>query len=55
MSKEDEEMKYQFARWRWFTGGRIGHDLVPIRCLGIDGQIWFETASVSKVVFYLLK
>ena len=25
---------------------KIGRDLVPIRCLGINGQIWFEVASV---------
>jgi len=34
---------------------RIGHDLVPIGCLGIDRQIWFETASVWKVVFLSIK
>ena len=34
---------------------RIGHDLVTIGCLGIDRQIWFETASVWKVVFLSIK
>ena len=33
----------------------IGHDFVPIRCLSIDGHIWFVTASVWKGVFGLLK
>ena len=34
---------------------RTGHDLVTIGCLGIDRQIWFETASVWKVVFLSIK
>ena len=33
----------------------IGHDLVPIRCLSIDGRIWIETTLVRKVVFCLLE
>ena len=33
----------------------IGHDLVPIGCLGIDRQIWFETASVWKAVSLFIK
>ena len=33
----------------------IGHGLVPIRCLSINAQIWFRTASVWKGVFGLLK
>ena len=34
---------------------RIGHDLVPIRCLSIDGRISIETILVWKVVFCLLE
>ena len=33
----------------------IGHDLVPIRCLSIDGRIWIEATLVWKVVFCLLE
>ena len=33
----------------------IGHDLVPIRCLSIDGRISIETTLVRKVVFCLLE
>ena len=37
----------------WEKGN--SHDLVPIGCLGIDRQIWFETALVWKVVLLFIK
>ena len=33
----------------------ISHDLVPIGCLGIDRQVWFETALVWKMVLLFIK
>ena len=43
---DDEERKCQFKERQWCPGEENRSRFGAIRCLGINGQIWFEAASV---------